>query len=130
MWRISLAIVGLSVAAACTAQDEEAPLPPAAVSAAASSAADVGSDFVGRWNGPEGTYAEITALGRGYEVSLQNLDGVRAFKGQVEGNGIRIERDGESLLIVHGNGSDTGMKWLLDKENCIVVKAHEGYCRD
>ncbi|MFT4090636.1 MAG: hypothetical protein QM645_07885 [Asticcacaulis sp.] len=132
MWRICLAIGTIGIASACSAQKDEPPLPPeaAAISVAASSAATVGSDFVGRWNGPEGTYAEITALGRGYEVSLQNLDGLRSFKGSVEGDGIRIERDGEALLVVHGSGMDTGMKWLMDKRDCIVVKTGEGYCRD
>jgi len=132
MWRMCLTIAALSGLVACTAQKEEPPLPPeaAAISVAASSAATVGSDFVGRWNGPEGTYAEITALGRGYEVALQNLDGLRSFKGTVEGEGIRIERDDESLLVVHGSGIDTGMKWLMDKRDCIVIKSGEGYCRD
>lgn len=132
MWRRYLVIGAISVIAACTAREEEPALPPeaVAVSVAASSAATIGSDFVGRWNGPEGTYAEITALGRGYEVSLQNLDGMRSFKGSVEGEGIRINRDGESLLVVHGSGIDTGMKWLMDKRDCIVVKTGEGYCRD
>jgi hypothetical protein len=29
-----------------------------------------------------------------------------------------------------GNGEDTGMKWLLDKKNCLIIKYGEGFCRD
>ena len=90
------------------------------------------SSFTGKWTGPEGTSLTITPLGVGtsnYTVTVQNLDGPRDFPGSGTDAGITFTRDGKTLTIHHGSGADTGMKWLADKKDCLVVDANEGYCR-
>ena len=34
----------------------------------------------------------------------------------------------ETIIATSGKG--TGMKWLADKHDCLVIKPGEGYCRD
>lgn len=89
------------------------------------------SSFTGKWTGPEGTSLTITPSGaaNAYKVTVQNLDGPRDFPGTATADGITFTRDGKSLTIHHGTGADTGMKWLADKKDCLVVDANEGYCR-
>jgi hypothetical protein len=86
--------------------------------------------YVGKWTGPEGTAMTITPAGDDFDVVIRNLDGPRTFKGTLHEDGLHIERDGKTLVIHSGNGEDTGMKWLADKQTCLVVDANEGYCRD
>lgn len=86
--------------------------------------------FAGKWTGPEGTSLVITPDGNDYDVVITNLDGPRTFHGTAKGENITFLRDGKSLVIRRGSGADTGMKWLADKKDCLVVDANEGYCRD
>jgi len=90
------------------------------------------SAFTGKWTGPEGTSLTITPQGVGghYTVTVTNLDGPRTFQGEATADGIAFTRDGRTLTIHKGSGADTGMKWLADKNDCVVVDANEGYCRD
>ena len=87
-------------------------------------------DWVGRWNGPEGTYLHVAVANGGYEITIMDLDNARTFKGSEARDHIDFERDGtkESLRSTDGNG--TGMKWLAGKADCLTVKTGEGYCRD
>ena len=101
----------------------------AASSAGASSAAQA-DKWLGKWNGPEGTFLHL-AGGKGkYEVTIQNLDGPRTFQGNAAGNQIEFERNGLKESLHATNGAETGMKWLSEKSNCLTVRAGEGYCRD
>ncbi len=86
--------------------------------------------WLGRWTGPEGTYLEVLIDGQKYKVAIRNLDGVRTFEAAITEYGLSFERDGITENIAQGSGKDTGMKWLLDKSNCLFIKAGEGYCRD
>lgn len=86
--------------------------------------------YVGKWTGPEGTSLTITPAGSGYEVVITNLDGPRTFTGTLEGDGVHITRDAAPLVIHKGDGQATGMKWLADKHDCLVVAANEGFCKD
>ncbi len=92
---------------------------------------DPASDkWLGKWNGPEGTFLHL-AGGKGkYEVTIQNLDGPRTFSGNAVGAGIEFERDGAKEVIRATNGVETGMKWLSEKSNCLTVRTGEGYCKD
>ena len=121
---------GESPAASMTA--EEASALTASVAASQPVSSTTASSFTGKWTGPEGTSLTITALGVGtdtYTVTVQNLDGPRDFPGTATADGITFTRDGKTLTIHHGSGADTGMKWLADKKDCLVVDANEGYCR-
>jgi len=128
--------VGLSACSPKAAADHSASA--AAESAAVSMAAEPAvstaaidpSAFTGKWTGPEGTALTITPQGADYKVTVQNLDGPRDFVGTAADGGIQFTRDGQNLVIRPGSGEETGMKWLADKHNCLVVAPNEGYCRD
>jgi hypothetical protein len=85
--------------------------------------------WLGRWNGPEGTFLQLSKTGDQYVVVIQDLDGPKRFAGFVEGNRIQFERDGKTEYITAGNGEATGMKWLVDKKDCLLTKKGEGWCR-
>ncbi len=87
--------------------------------------------FLGKWTGPEGTFLEVAKGDNAYTVTIQNLDGPRIFSAKSNSAGlITFERDGKTEVITAGNGDDTGMKWLAEKSDCIVIIKGEGYCRD
>lgn len=86
--------------------------------------------WVGRWNGPEGTWLEISGADGKYSVAIMNLDAARTFPAAVSADGLSFERDGVRELIRATDGAATGMKWLAEKSDCLTVKPGEGYCRD
>lgn len=92
--------------------------------------AAVTEQWLGRWNGPEGTYLEITGTPADYRLTIANLDGPRRFVGRAQGERIVFVRDGVVETLTATDGEATGMKWLLDKHNCLTVRGGEGYCRD
>ena len=94
---------------------------------AAAAAADA---WVGRWNGPEGTYLAIAGSGGVYEITIKDLDAARTFSGSAAGGRIEFRRDGVMEQIAATNGDATGMKWLAGKATCLTIKLGEGYCRD
>ncbi len=89
----------------------------------------VPEEWMGRWIGPEGTYLELAYNRPDYTVTIQSLDGVESYRGTASAEGISFERAGQMETIRAGTGEDTGMKWLLDKENCLYIKTGEGFCR-
>ena len=66
--------------------------------------------WLGRWNGPVGTYLLLSRKADLYKVKIQSLDG-------------KVER------IKAGSGKETEMKWLLEKTDCLIIKEGEGFCR-
>jgi hypothetical protein len=86
--------------------------------------------WLGQWNGPEGTYLLLSTNGDRYVVKIQSLDQPATYVGIPAGDHIQFQRDGKSETIRAGNGRETGMKWLLDKKNCLIIKVGEGFCRD
>jgi hypothetical protein len=119
-------IAGLAALSACSKSDSPA-TPPAPAAASASLAS---SPWVGRWQGPEGTSLEITGGPGTYSVTVQNLDGPRSFDAKAGTGTLTFLRDGVLETLRAGSGPETGMKWLADKRDCLIVKAGEGYCRD
>jgi hypothetical protein len=102
-------------------------------SEAASKALSEASDptgYLGKWFGPEGTSLVITQTGPTLSVSITNLDGMRNYIGEITAAGVKFDRDGTPYVIRKGTGKDTGMKWLVDKTDCLIVTGGEGYCRD
>ena len=95
----------------------------------ARTAAGAALPWTGKWLGPEGTFLEIADADGKTRITIRNLDGPRTFDGVRRGGRIAFERDGVSETIRAGSGADTGMKWLADKSDCLVVKPGEGYCR-
>lgn len=113
----------------------EKPTATAAVEAPASSASPA-AGWVGKWVGVEGLYLTIAkdeAAGEGnYLLTMQySLDAgdKGTFKGKATAQGISFTRpDGEQTLRA-GDGAATGLKWLAEKKDCLVVQQGEGYCR-
>jgi hypothetical protein len=122
------ALVVITILPACNRSDQQVESATKERSIAGSMS-NVTNAWLGRWTGPEGTFLEISADGSDYLITIQNLDGARKFAGKRAGEEIRFERDGINESIKAGSGAQTGMKWLQDKSNCLVVKAGEGYCR-
>lgn len=127
----ALAVATALLAACSKAPPEPAPLPASAPGAAAEPASPVQrlDAWLGRWQGPEGTFLEITGAPGAYRVTVQNLDGPRSFEASATETGLSFVRDGVTETVRAGSGADTGMKWLADKQDCLVVKVGEGYCR-
>lgn len=132
----ALSLVVLSAAlAGCDGPtpSTSAPAVPASMSEAtapAPSTPDPARAWLGRWNGPEGTYLQLDATGGGhYEIRIKDLDAERTFQGVGKDGGIHFERDGKPESIKATNGDATGMKWLAGKSDCLTVHPGEGYCR-
>src|SRR6185369_1863352 len=119
-WRggrlLSLIIVSITLMA-CSKDDAKGRVP-------------LADSWLGKWNGPEGTYLDIRG-GKGvYQLTIRNLDAARTFDASATDDGITFQRDGVKEVIKATNGEATGMKWLADKQHCLTVKPGEGYCKD
>jgi hypothetical protein len=89
------------------------------------------TDWVGTWNGPEGSWMRLSTDAPGvYGVVIKNLDGERSFRGTAEGSRIVFERDKKRETLQPTDGPGTGMKWLADKKRCLALREGEGWCRD
>jgi hypothetical protein len=102
---------------------------PASPSSARASANRPTDEWFGQWIGPEGTYLLLSRNGDKYVVKIQSLDGPAPYLGVANGDRIQFERQGKTESIHAGSGEETGMKWLLDKKNCLIIKTGEGFCR-
>lgn len=96
----------------------------------ATTSSPAADNWLGKWNGPEGTFLQLIGGNGKYDVTIQNLDGPRIFQGKAVDDRIDFDRDGMKQSLRATNGEDTGMKWLSDKSHCLTVRAGEGYCRD
>lgn len=131
MPRHPLLVAGSACALLCACHRPPAPAPtPPDRPASAATRATAADAWLGRWPGPEGTFLDVQRGDAGhYRVTVQNLDGPRTFAATAEAGSLRFTRDGITETVRPGSGVDTGMKWLADKRDCLVVKAGEGYCR-
>lgn len=87
-------------------------------------------EWLGAWGGPEGTSLRIDGSNGNYELIVTDLDGSRRYAGVAVGDGIAFRRNGEEQVLRATDGEGTGMKWLVDKSDCLATRAGEGYCRD
>ncbi len=87
-------------------------------------------NWLGQWNGPEGTFLRLSGAAGKYEIVIQDLDGPQIFEGHSRGDHIEFERNGVTESIRATTGAETGMKWLSEKSDCLTIKPGEGYCRD
>jgi hypothetical protein len=121
-----IAIVILMTACQDRNQSPAGPSPPVP----AASATNVTDKWLGQWNGPEGTYLLLSKRGNQYVVRIESLDGPATYEGVAAGDRIEFKRDGKSESIHAGSGKETGMKWLLEKRECLIIKEGEGFCRE
>jgi len=87
--------------------------------------------WVGKWTGVEGLALDI-AQGDGpgtYRLTINLLDSRNVYDGQADGSVIRFRRGDVIETIRQVPGSETGLKWLADKPNCLMIKLGEGFCR-
>jgi hypothetical protein len=87
-------------------------------------------EWLGQWNGPEGTFLRLEGDNGRYEITIQNLDGAKTYQGSAVGAQIQFDRNGVKETIRATGGVETGMKWLSDKSDCLTIRPGEGYCRD
>ncbi|HET6371938.1 MAG TPA: hypothetical protein VFG76_01435 [Candidatus Polarisedimenticolia bacterium] len=128
----AMAVGCLLLLAGCQHEAERAQAPPPAVEEAppAEPAAPSLDGWVGRWNGPEGTYLAIAKGAQGYTIEIANLDGPKSYAGVAAGDRLEFVRDGKTESIRATSGAETGMKWLQDKTDCLTIQPGEGFCRD
>ncbi|MBC3255239.1 lipoprotein [Pseudomonas paralactis] len=129
----------LSAVALLTACDKakEAPKPaPPSVQATLVPQTPPTDQWVGKWIGVEGlhlTIAKDDNIGRGhYLLTMQyglDADSAGTFKGEAAEDGIAFTRPDGPQLLRAGDGAATGLKWLADKKDCLIVTTGEGYCR-
>ena len=123
---------------ACNQESKEAPKPaPASVQATLVPATPPTDKWVGKWIGVEGlnlTIAKDDSIGRGHYVLTMKYglddDDSGTFKGQASEDGNTFERPDGPQILSAGDGEATGLKWLADKKDCLIVDTGEGYCRD
>lgn len=129
--RMSLVALGAAWLAGCgTAQAPEMQADDGADKAV--SGPHLYAAWEGRWTGVEGMYLDIQPSAEGrYQLEMQyDLDNAGIFTGQDGEKGIAFTRDGQRLTLIEGRGDATGLKYLAEKRDCLIVKDGEGYCRD
>jgi hypothetical protein len=104
--------------------------PPPKSTAASPAANSVPDRWLVKWIGPEGTYLVLSRKFDKYIVEIYSLDGPASYDGISAGDRIEFQRNGKTESIHAGKGHETGMKWLLDKKNCLIIRTGEGFCRD
>jgi hypothetical protein len=52
----------------------------------------------------------------------QGFGQVQTYRGTATRAGISFERNGKAETIRSGKGERTGMKWLADKKDCLVIR--------
>ena len=90
------------------------------------------SEWAGKWTGPEGLYVQITPTDAGaYNLEMQSdLDTKGIYPGQDAEGGIKFARGDKGFLLHSATGDETGLTDLAGKNNCLMVKSGEGYCKD
>ncbi len=106
-----------------------APLAPIGAETAPHAALLPTDAWVGTWTGVEGLRIDIAKDGAGYKLHIFSMDGDAEYAGAPHGDVITFERAGKVETIRAGDGKATGLKWLADKPNCLVIQPGEGFCR-
>jgi len=52
-------------------------------------------EWIGRWNGREGTYLEISKSGDGYEIRIKDLDKLQTYRGAARSDAIHSRETGK-----------------------------------
>jgi hypothetical protein len=88
--------------------------------------------WIGKWIGVEGLVLDVEpgAEAGKYALTITLLDGTNKYVGTADGETIRFTRDGKTETIKAATGADTGLKYLAGKDDCLMIKSGEGFCRD
>ena len=136
MKKILFVLTAVALLTACD-KAKEAPKPaPPSVQATLVPQTPPTDQWVGKWIGVEGlnlTIAKDDSIGRGhYLLTMQyglDADDSGTFKGEAAEDGIAFNRPDGPQLLRAGDGAATGLKWLADKKDCLIVTTGEGSCR-
>jgi hypothetical protein len=129
----SLFVVTIAIVAGCNdASTPTTKTTPANTTSTVGTSATNGTvdSWLGKWIGPEGTSLNLTKSEDVYRVTIQSLDGPAQYEAKAVGDHIEFLRNGKTESIRATDGKGTGMKWLQDKTNCLVIQLSEGFCRD
>src|SRR5262245_41507554 len=79
--------------------------------------------WIGKWIGVEGNTLDIEAGAAPgvYAITEGTLDGEKKYIGIGKDLTIAFEDGGQAYTIRPGSGSETGLKYLFDKTNCLVI---------
>jgi hypothetical protein len=133
-WKI-LAVAAVLIGACHEQGKEGAPaapataIPPATAEASESKPGNL-DQWIGRWNGPEGTYLSVAKHGEGYALEIADLDGPKTYEARSAGDHLEFERNGKIESLRATDGKQTGMKWLQEKQHCLTISVGDGFCRD
>lgn len=111
---------------------EDAPDTNATGNGSAESATPLPTDaWTGKWVGVEGLALDINKLDTPgqYDLAVSLMDGTNKYVGKAEGEVITFTRNGAKERIRKVRGSETGLKYLADKQDCLMIKSGEGFCR-
>jgi hypothetical protein len=137
MKKIFFILSAIALLTACDQESKQASKPaPPSVQATLVPETPPTDKWVGKWIGVEGlhlTIAKDDSIGRGhYVLTMQyglDADDSGTFKGEAAEDGIAFTRPDGPQLLRAGDGEATGLKWLADKKDCLIVATGEGYCR-
>lgn len=137
MKKILFVLSALALLTACNQASTPAPKPaPPSVQATLVPETPPTDKWGGKWIGVEGLHLTIVkddSVGRGhYLLTMQyglDADDSGTFKGEAAEDGIAFTRPDGPQLLRAGDGEATGLKWLADKKDCLIVATGEGYCR-
>lgn len=122
-----LLIAGSVALAACQPRDPKPAIGmPSAPPPISSDALDL---WLGEWIGAEGTSLTVSRQGEVYVLRIRDLDRTTSFQATPVAEGLQFERRGARETVHATDGAGTGMKWLAAKQECLTVRAGEGYCR-
>lgn len=99
--------------------------------AAATPGTDSPEGWIGKWVGVEGLALDISkgdAPGQ-YMLKIALLDGTATYDGTADGDTIRFTRDGKEERVRRAKGTETGLKYLAEKTDCLMIQVGEGFCR-
>lgn len=139
MIKTALALIAMMLISGCNNSNPAASNAPAPTTATEQNQPhhQMTDQWVGRWIGVEGLVLDLSkddAAGPGhYLLEMQyglDADQRGTFEGQATAEGISFSREDGQHLLRAGDGAATGLKWLMEKEDCLIVTSGEGYCRD
>lgn len=126
----------LTLLSACNKEPQDNKPAPASVQATLVPAVPPTDAWVGKWVGVEGltlTISKDASVGRGHYLLDMKYgvddDDTGVFKGAADDEGISFNRPDGPQVLRAGDGEATGLKWLADKKDCLIVDTGEGYCR-
>ena len=65
-----------------------------------------------------------------FTLLMDEGQGQTRYEGTADGPVIRFTRNGKDATLRAVSGEETGLKWLADRKDCLMVEPAVGFCRD